>query len=573
MATIGATVHTTPLGIGRYHVNQVDSLLTSRTPPSLRPNQEPFGFLAGPINIMGYVDSIRLLAVVTLSVFGLTLGTFTGVLKDGLHVDFHLQAATGSITLYLKHSTSELRVRGLTISEVDWYDGFAFDERLLFVRLPTNRLKTVRRQSLTLMLQKGNDLASRLRLLAEDFDMRGINILMAVLGLALSVDSKRAPSPPDITITNLTAQHFPELGSQRVKVAYGSHVVQSKSEEDGMSKFQAPIPPPCTDCLVTFMQAQLEYADGTVADAATGMWMHHVVFLNRGRNDSLCGRRGQRFFASGNERTAVDFTSTFSAAGTQHLGYPILANESFFIVGELMNMLQTPQEVVFSMIWEFLPSPPPYFRHAVPYWLDVGGCGGSDVPAKAASQYDYTSPVVTASSHGEIALIAGHLHDGGTHLDVFRNGETVCNMPATYDSSKDADHIARIDSCTNDVVTAPGDEWFIRAYYDTSIHAPMASNDGSLEPVMGIALAYVVASEPVSGSWISREMLVLVVVAAVIATGLAALYVVRQKPAFFTRLLADFRAHGWERVRTDDPEGDDVDGEEGVLLRRNEGRK
>ncbi|KAK0929197.1 hypothetical protein LTR57_002272 [Friedmanniomyces endolithicus] len=166
MATIGATVHTTPLGIGRYHVNQVDSLLTSRTPPSLRPNQEPFGFLAGPINIMGYVDSIRLLAVVTLSVFGLTLGTFTGVLKDGLHVDFHLQAATGSITLYLKHSTSELRVRGLTISEVDWYDGFAFDERLLFVRLPTNRLKTVRRQSLTLMLQKGNDLASRLRLRA-----------------------------------------------------------------------------------------------------------------------------------------------------------------------------------------------------------------------------------------------------------------------------------------------------------------------------------------------------------------------------------------------------------------------
>ncbi|KAK1074538.1 hypothetical protein LTR48_009309, partial [Friedmanniomyces endolithicus] len=93
------------------------------------------------------------------------------------------------------------------------------------------------------------------------------------------------------------------------------------------------------------MQAQLEYANGTIADAETGMWMHHVVFLNRGRNDSVCDRRGQRFFASGNERTAVDFTSTFSAAGTQFLGYPISANESFFAVGELMNMLQTPQEV------------------------------------------------------------------------------------------------------------------------------------------------------------------------------------------------------------------------------------
>ncbi|TKA83880.1 hypothetical protein B0A55_00127 [Friedmanniomyces simplex] len=134
-----------------------------RRPPNLRPNQEPFGFLAGPINIMGYVDSIRLLTVITLSVFGLTLGTFTGHLKDGLHVDFNLQAASGSITLYLKHSTSELRVRGLTVSEVDWYDGSAFDERLLFMRLPTNRLKTVRRQSLPLMLQKGSELVYKLR--------------------------------------------------------------------------------------------------------------------------------------------------------------------------------------------------------------------------------------------------------------------------------------------------------------------------------------------------------------------------------------------------------------------------
>ncbi|KAK5674717.1 hypothetical protein LTS10_012453 [Elasticomyces elasticus] len=163
MATIGATVHTTPLGVGRYHVNQVDSSLTSRHPPTLRPHQDPFGFLAGPINIMGYVDSIRLMAVVTLSVFGLTLGTFSGFLKDGLHVDFNLQAATGSITLYLKHSTAELRVRGLTVSEVDWYDGFAFDDRLMHIRLPTNRLKSVRRQSLSMMLQKGSELASRLR--------------------------------------------------------------------------------------------------------------------------------------------------------------------------------------------------------------------------------------------------------------------------------------------------------------------------------------------------------------------------------------------------------------------------
>ncbi|KAK0367220.1 hypothetical protein LTR91_005175 [Friedmanniomyces endolithicus] len=388
--------------------------------------------------------------------------------------------------------------------------------------------------------------------------MRGGNIFPSLLSLALSVSS--APS-----LRKLTAQHFPELGSQRVKIAYGSHVVQSKSEKDGMSKFQSPVPPPCTDCLVTFMQAHLEYANGTVADAATGMWMHHVVFLNRGRNDSVCDRRGQRFFASGNERRRW-----ISLRSSRRLGR---MNESFFVVGEFMNMLQTPQEVVFSMIWEFLPSPPSYFRHAVPYWLDVGGCGDSDVPAKADSRYDYTSPVVTASFHGEIALIAGHLHDGGTHLDVFRNEEVVCSSRATYASSDDTSHIARIDSCTDALATAPGDKWYIRAYYDTVTHPPMAANDGSLEPVMGIALAYVVAREPVSGSWISRGILVSIVVAAVFATGLAALYVVRQKPAFVVRLLGDFRARGWEKVRTSDPEGDGLEDEDGMLLRGDGGRK
>ncbi|KAK5148357.1 hypothetical protein LTR32_000323 [Rachicladosporium monterosium] len=181
--------------------------------------------------------------------------------------------------------------------------------------------------------------------------------------------------------------------------------------------------------------------------------------------------------------------------------------------------------------------------------------------------YDYMSPVVTANSHGEIALIAGHLHDGGTHLDVFRNEEVICSTRATYASSDDTDHIARIDSCTDVVATAPGDQWYIRAYYDTIAHPPMAANDGLLEPVMGIALAYVVASDPVNGSWISRGILITIVVAAVLATGLVGLYVVRQKPAFVVRLLGDFRARGWEKVRSSDPEEDGLDDEDGVLLR------
>jgi hypothetical protein len=60
------------------------------------------------------------------------------------------------------------------------------------------------------------------------------------------------------------------------------------------------------------MQAGLEYLDGTDASVDKGMWLHHTVLHNEARtalhNCDKSNRR-QRFFASGNERTAVDLSS------------------------------------------------------------------------------------------------------------------------------------------------------------------------------------------------------------------------------------------------------------------------
>ncbi|KAK3626378.1 hypothetical protein LTR56_019853 [Elasticomyces elasticus] len=391
-----------------------------------------------------------------------------------------------------------------------------------------------------------------------------VSMLLPFLSLLTS-----AVDAAEIITTNLTAQHFPELGSRRVKTTYGSHVVQSRKESDGMSQFQSAIAPPCVDCTITFMQAGLEYLDGTTADATTDMWMHHVVLLNRGRKDSVCAAMpAQRFFASGNERTAVDLTSTFSALGTQHLGYPVAENDTFVVSGELMNMLDTSQEVVFFMVWEFLPTPPTYFKPAVPFWLDVGGCGDSDVPAKPGKQFEYVSPVLIASSHWDIAFIGGHLHDGGTHLDVIRNEEIVCTTEALYGTSGLATgHIARMQTCLIAGSTLPGDQFYIKAYYDTKAHTPMATaNNDTLEPVMGIALAYLVASETTSGSWFSRATLIYIVVTAVVVTGLAGLYAAKQKPDALDRLFEHFRGRKWQRVRTTDPETDGLDAEDGLLL-------
>jgi hypothetical protein len=67
---------------------------------------------------------------------------------------------------------------------------------------------------------------------------------------------------------------------------------------------------PCHDCLITWMQAGIEYQDGSYANAHTGMWLHHTVLSNHGKPAvKSCKRSDERFFASGNERSALDLTA------------------------------------------------------------------------------------------------------------------------------------------------------------------------------------------------------------------------------------------------------------------------
>jgi hypothetical protein len=56
------------------------------------------------------------------------------------------------------------------------------------------------------------------------------------------------------------------------------------------------------------MQAGLTYPNGSYANADTGMWLHHVVLTNTAVPAAVCGlsNGGDRFFASGNERTPVN---------------------------------------------------------------------------------------------------------------------------------------------------------------------------------------------------------------------------------------------------------------------------
>lgn len=109
------------------------------------------------------------------------------------------------------------------------------------------------------------------------------------------------------------AQFFPQYNSQRVKIRYGPFTTASRDVDNGMANFvQMNVTKPCTDCTITFMQAGLEYEGGGIADANTHLWLHHTVIFNLDKLNPVCPFRGhvEKIFASGNERTPIDISSS-----------------------------------------------------------------------------------------------------------------------------------------------------------------------------------------------------------------------------------------------------------------------
>jgi hypothetical protein len=73
---------------------------------------------------------------------------------------------------------------------------------------------------------------------------------------------------------------------------------------------------PCTGCSIIGITPDLVYTDGTKATISQGPMLHHAMSAaqSSGKSDVTCpgkgpGLLGERFFASGDERTAVDLQS------------------------------------------------------------------------------------------------------------------------------------------------------------------------------------------------------------------------------------------------------------------------
>jgi len=319
-------------------------------------------------------------------------------------------------------------------------------------------------------------------------------------------------------VMNYTATHFTQYGAQGVQIKYGPFLTYSATNNSGMIDYTQPgILMPCNDCLITFMQAGLEYPNGTYANTDTGMMLHHVVLVENGSRDTICPMLPSRMFASGNERTPIDLTGN----GASKTGYYVAPNASMAIVAELMNENDDDRDVTVTINFEYIPGIPSGFTRVYAWWLDVtGSCTTSDEPVPANEVvFNYTAPSpYTAVYEGSVLGMSGHLHDGGVLLTVSDNNKIICNVTPTYGATPgyidsvpmnmsmgtmpmgttpmgnmpmNMAHLSNMSTCLYPGNFAIGDKFSISAYYNTSEHPLMLDASGQPQPVMGVSVVYV----------------------------------------------------------------------------------
>ncbi len=286
-------------------------------------------------------------------------------------------------------------------------------------------------------------------------------------------------------------------------IEYGPYTIPAGSgdphDHDTMgqieNKIVSNVSKPCTSCTLVGVTPDLVYTNGSKANLDTGPMLHHAMFAasGGGKSDATCagkgpGLLGERFFASGNERTAVDLTSL-------SYGYKIGSSETWNMVIDLMNWETTSKTVKVKMTYKYATGSDHTSREGVrPVWLDLDQCSlDSEVSVpigESDSHYDWK-----ASFAGKLIAAAGHIHDHGVNVELTNEstgGTLLCNSVAGYggagyETPDGRKHISSMSVCTGNPISTISKNQTLR------LHAIYNVPEGhhEVDDAMGIMIAYI----------------------------------------------------------------------------------
>jgi hypothetical protein len=278
------------------------------------------------------------------------------------------------------------------------------------------------------------------------------------------------------------SQSSPKDGATRRTVKYGSYMVSSSKM---MTTTKLAKGPCGGTCYVTAMEATIRYPNGKEANTDTGAWLHHIALFGSGAGAGS-------IWAAGNERPTIRL-NTQQKYG---LNFPA----SFMLMIDLMTEDVKPKNLTLEITYETVPKTKAGYAAARMYWLTIGE------PSAKRGVFTFNTMAQTANVNGNLLYAIGHMHDGGTHMDLKVSGRVVCKsvmhygVRAGYSGQKvkrqhahgsgPGKHISDPGACTDFGSVRTGDRLTATAYYDANQHGLMMHN-GKAEKLMGNMRVYI----------------------------------------------------------------------------------
>jgi plastocyanin len=295
-----------------------------------------------------------------------------------------------------------------------------------------------------------------------------------------------------------TAGPSPDTGSsagvQHLHLQYGPLAIRPGQNLIDTNKYR--IPQPTEDGWIVGFRPNLRLANGTVPPVDV-LHLHHGVWANVRRRDATAPLFPERFFATGEEKTALELPPGY--------GYPYRTSDAWYLNYMVHDLTPKPFTVYLTYDIDFVPATSPQasgMKAVHPIWLDVqngevypvfdalkgSGRDGKftypDDDPNAPRKNAYTLP-----TDGVLVKAFGHLHPGGLY-DTF--SVTRGDQTRTLFTSK-AHYYEPAGAVSWDVsMTATPDDWAVavKAGDTLSISTTYDTSRASWYESMGLGIVW-----------------------------------------------------------------------------------
>jgi hypothetical protein len=152
-----------------------------------------------------------------------------------------------------------------------------------------------------------------------------------------------------------------------------------------------------------------------------GIWLHHCLLTSLGRTSSITPFGRSVLSSGGNERPTLRLN-------TQHR-YGIDWPRSFNINFELMSEIKRDVDVNIAITFEYIEKDQPIAKEYRDSYLKWNAVATPDLQ-RGPTTYKTKPWSVTRS--GVLLHAMGHMHDGGTHIDLIINDRVACSSRMYY---------------------------------------------------------------------------------------------------------------------------------------------